>query len=330
MSAFKKYLGQIIALVFLAFLIIYFINNQESFKQLLEVPIWVLAIVAAGKLTNIVLNAIFTSETLKVFKKDISLKESFLVSFMSAIGNFFGPLLGGTSLRGYYLKNKLNFAYKNFISTLMGYYVILFFVGGIVGLASLIAIGRESGQESIALTVFFSAMTLSLLFAIIMTPKLNYRPKNKKIARPFRLVDEVLHGWKSIKNFKGMPTLLAELSITTYLTFFVATAAEFWAVGADPNIANIGLYAALFSLSMLVALTPGALGIREAVLFAFSAIIGLSGEQILQIAVIDRSMNYLVLASGYLATVIGANKKVPLLVEMRAVLSGQNKSKFDR
>jgi len=53
--------------------------------------------------------------------------------------------------------------------------------------------------------------------------------------------------------------------------------------------------------SLLISLTPGALGIREWIFFLTSDILGISGEGIMQLALLDRGATVLTLFFWFLA-----------------------------
>jgi uncharacterized membrane protein YbhN (UPF0104 family) len=55
------------------------------------------------------------------------------------------------------------------------------------------------------------------------------------------------------------------------------------------------LYSSLSGASLLISLTPGSLGIREGVFLITSQSIGLVEEQILQLAIVDRGIMFILL-----------------------------------
>jgi uncharacterized protein (TIRG00374 family) len=70
---------------------------------------------------------------------------------------------------------------------------------------------------------------------------------------------------------------------------------EFIALGITVKFLDLILYSTLSGVSLLISLTPGSLGIREAVFLISSQSIGLNQEQILQLAIVDRGILFILL-----------------------------------
>jgi uncharacterized membrane protein YbhN (UPF0104 family) len=79
---------------------------------------------------------------------------------------------------------------------------------------------------------------------------------------------------------------------------------EFISLDIFIDIENLFLYSALSGVSLLVSLTPGSLGIREAVFLISSQSIDLDQEQILQLAIVDRGILFILLFIMMIFTVV--------------------------
>ena len=103
-----------------------FIENPEILTSLRNInPIYIV-ITMVLFLIVFLLEGLFVKITLQAFDKGITVKESFYISTISRIGNYLLPMRAGAIFRATYLKNKYNFEYSKFLSTLYGYYIILF------------------------------------------------------------------------------------------------------------------------------------------------------------------------------------------------------------
>ena len=92
--------------------------------------------------------------------------------------------------------------------------------------------------------------------------------------------------------------LLLQLIFITFQYILLNTIiiyVEFLSLGIAINFLNLMLYSCLSGVSLLISLTPGSLGIREAVFLISSESIGLDQNQILQLAVIDRGILFILL-----------------------------------
>lgn len=293
----KKYASTIITAGFLALFVWYGLDNKDSIASLKAVAPAALLLIAAGKLLTFLSNGLFTKWTAEAFTRKFTLGEGAYISVLSAVGNFFGPLLGGTSIRAVYLKKNYDLSYSKFTSTLMGYYLILFTANSLLALVSLFLLPRT--DQTVALMLFFGVWLLVLAGFTV-----NKLPKREKLAflektKPGRFIVKVLYeiedGWQALVRDRklmlrlGLVTMLS-LSATLLIVFV-----EFSALSIAINLPAIGLYTSLVTLSLLLSLTPGAIGIREAILLIVASTIGITSHQIIQIAIIDRGVHFLLL-----------------------------------
>src|SRR5690606_5319970 len=98
--------------------------------------------------------------------------------------------------------------------------------------------------------------------------------------------------------------LLRRLNALTFYGFIISGAIvwlEFWAVGVHIGFIPLALYVTLSALSLLVSITPSAIGIREAIFIFSGSLLGLTNAQILQVAVIDRGVTFAVMFATYWA-----------------------------
>ncbi len=289
-----------LTVIFFAALIWYFLNNHEELKQLLSVPVSAIVTITLLKILGIFANGFFTKFILDAFNKKISVKETSYLAWLTSVGNFFGPILGGASIRAVYLKKKFDFEYSKFISTLYGIYIITFFVSSIVGIACVILLTYTTGMEVDryrALIVFVSIAFLNFCLMIIpskyvknIVSKISWIPK-----RIVNMLNLMIDGWETIRQNRS---LLIKLSILYLITFAIAVAQTYILYGLfvdSYSIINVLLYTVLGSLALLVSLTPGAIGIKEGILLFFTQAIALDSAQVLQIATIDRSISFLIL-----------------------------------
>jgi uncharacterized protein (TIRG00374 family) len=105
----------------------------------------------------------------------------------------------------------------------------------------------------------------------------------------------IFNGWNIIVRNKKLLTYLIFLSLGNFLSSVLLFGVEFLIVGLDINILNLLIYTCLSGVSLLISITPGSLGIREAVFLISSQSIGLDQDQILQLAVVDRGSLFVLL-----------------------------------
>lgn len=297
MKKLLKYLKIVITIAVLGFFVYYFINNKEDLLKVLSVPILPLVGIMISYSIVFYLNGVFIKVILKTFKKKISLIESFYVSVISSLGNYFLPMRGGAVIRSVYLKKNFEFPYEYFVSTLYGYYIIVFLVNAFVGLISLVVISIKYGVTSIPLYLFFGGLFVAMLvLSFVKFPVKKIKgSKNKVLDKVLSVIKNILEGWNMIVENKRLLISLIVITLVALVAGIALFYFEFRALSIDASIMNVILYNCLSGVSLLVSITPGSLGIREGIFSITSDILGISNEQIMQLALLDRGVSVIVL-----------------------------------
>lgn len=288
-----KYSKIFITILIIAFSIYYFFNNKEDLLKVLNIPTPYLLILAFLYSIIYFLNGLFLKVILKSFKKVIPTLESFYLSVISSLGNYFLPLRGGMVIRSVYLKKKFNFSYTHFISTLSGDYIIVFLVNAFLALLALLFIQIKQNVYSIPLYLFFGGLFVGML--ILMFVKFPIEKikgsKNKVVDKISNVIKSILEGWNIIINDRKLLFSLVFLTIASFITSALIFYFQFRALGIDIEFVNVILYNCLSGVSLLVSLTPGSLGIREGIFSITSGILGINNEEIMQLALLDRGVS---------------------------------------
>ncbi len=302
----KKYLGPILTYGVLALFAGYFYFNRSDFTPLLHVSFWALVTVGLLKILVSLTNGTFMKISVEAFTAKMSLLEGFYVAVLSAAGNYFGPILGGASIRAVYLKRHHKLAYSKFASTLAGYYLIVFIANSLFALSTLVFIAHNNPHLAGSMFALFGGWLVALIvLAVVRFPKkllTSGLAGRRIIGGLIRSLYDVESGWGIIKRQPKLLTKLTLLAIATLGITFLTAWVEFAAIHVHLPLAAMGFYAALSSVSLLISITPGAIGIRESILIVNASLLGITSTQILQVAVIDRGVNFLVLG-GLLFTV---------------------------
>ncbi|MBP8979238.1 flippase-like domain-containing protein [Candidatus Dojkabacteria bacterium] len=302
-----KYLKVIITLGVLGYFVYYFFNHKSDLQTVFQTPLKYLILIFLLASVSFFINGIFIKVTLKSFKKVISVLESFYVSVMSSLGNYFLPLHGGTVIRSVYLKKRFDFPYTHFVSTLYGYYIVLFLVNSFMGLISLLVITLKYGVSSLPLYLFFGLLFVGMLILTFLKipAKKNNKSKFKFLDKVLEIIRKVSEGWNMIVEDKGLLLSLIGISVVFFISTGFLYYFEFRGLGIDVSIMNVILYNCLSGVSLLVSITPGSLGIREGIFSITSDILGISNEQIMQLALLDRGVIVIVLVVLFVVLWVG-------------------------
>lgn len=282
--------------VLLAFAV-YFALNTNKFRPLLHIDWLFLIFIAVLDIAAIAVNGLFTKLILKPFHKEISILESFFVSLISSVGNFFAPAGAGLGFRAVYLKRRHGLSYKDYITILSGNYVIVFLTSSLIGIISLYLLrSRADHQWDVLLAVFAGIFVVSLIMSLVKVPLPNPRRfKSSALRSLLSNLSRVIHGWSYIVSHRRL--MLQLISLTFFnlglvmATTFIIIKSLHFSVG----FVALMLFSVLGTFSVFINITPANLGVKEAIYLFSSAILGFSLNQIVLIALVDRGILFLVL-----------------------------------
>lgn len=296
MKAPKK-LRLLITIAVLVLFLVYFSLNIEKFKPILKVNLALLLIIAAANIMVIMMNGLFTKFILEPFKKRIPVLESFYVSLISSVGNFFAPAGTGFGFRAVYLKKKFGLPYSEYLSTLAGNYVIVFLVNSFFGLLALYLLkDKQNAQYNILVLVFAAILLASIILSLIKIPGDWLRKaRSHHLSSLANIFNRITQGWNEISAnrklmFKLIVLTIFNFSLTVLMTWLIIKALHF-----HINFAPLLLFSVLGTLSLFINLTPANLGVKEAIYIFSSTVLGFTTAQILSIALIDRGVLFLIL-----------------------------------
>jgi uncharacterized protein (TIRG00374 family) len=181
--------------------------------------------------------------------------------------------------------------------------VILFAISSLLGIISLLFLEKSTFSTSL-LTFFIAWFLVMVAMMFVRLPRhgvfasLETRKFLKFI---IDVVYDIEKGWRQITRRKGLLAKLSLLGIGGFVLTFITTYIEFQAIGVYISPAALGLYTAISSATILISLTPGAIGIKEGLLILTSPVMGITNVQVLQVAVIDRGITFLLLVLLYAA-----------------------------
>lgn len=298
----KKRISLIITVLVLLAFAVYIVQNFDSLKELANISILVLVFIGFTKLLKFFFNGLFIQWTAEVFTNKFKLRESVYVAILSAVGNFFGPLMGGATVRAVYLKKVHKLPYSSFASTLTGYYVILFGIYSFLGAISVMFL-PSSSQATTLLTFFvvwFIFMVALMFLRLPSKEKLKFLDKHKYTKYFSDIIFDIEKGWRQIVKSKKLMLRLIFIGLAGLAVTALSSYVEFRAVGVHISPAALGLHTALSATAILVSLTPGAIGIKEGILVLNSSVMNVTNEQIIAVSVIDRGMMFVVITLLYI------------------------------
>jgi uncharacterized protein (TIRG00374 family) len=293
----KKYIYPFLTLFVLSLFAIYLYRNPFILTDLISVSPFLIILIMLTYIAVFFIEGLFILVVLKVFNRGILKGESFYIATLSRVGNFLLPMRAGAIFRATYLKKRFNFQYTNFLSTLYGYYIIFFLSSSLLAVLVLVLKWLLFSEIFISLTLFFIFVILAMTVLIfIRIPSLKILKQSKGVFKKVGIfLDNFLQGWSLIVKNR---ILFIELMIIAFANTILNTVIvyiEFISIGKVGHILDIILYTCLSGLSLLLSFTPGSLGIREGVFFLTSNSLGLTEQEIMKIAFLDRGIMFVLL-----------------------------------
>lgn len=286
MNIIRKYQKVALGILVIGLFVGYFLLNRSDFTALSNVNPWYLFLVGLGYVAIVITNGIMMRLLAAPFNVRLGVYESTRVSLLGSLGNFFASSGAGVGVRALYLKKNHNLAYKDYLATLYGNYLLIFIVNAVAGLLSLLLTGDKGGMLYWLATAFFCALLATASVLCFVPLKLKVGPS--LAGKVSKMLNSMTQGWQLVARnkqvFKGlMAVAVGQLVITIGIIYL-----QVQALGLSVSFAGLIFLAVLTALSVFVSLTPANVGIKEAVYLLSASIVGLSSGDILSIAIVDR------------------------------------------
>jgi uncharacterized membrane protein YbhN (UPF0104 family) len=301
---YKPLLSVLLVLIAISVAAYYLTEHHSLVVQLVHTPPLVVAAVLALYAIMFGVLVLILKATVNICNKQITQAENSQLNANSLFINFFVPGQGGPIYRGVYLYKKHRLKVKNYIIATLIYYVIY----AVISIFML----------SVAVRPWWQTTSFSLIVAgggIVAVKTYSQRVKLKKHSLNL--------GVKAISYL-----LLATLAQA--LIQAIIYAVELHSVNNHISPMQIVTYTGAANLALFVALTPGAIGIRESFLIFTRNLHHISSANIVIANVIDRSV-YLVFLLILIALSVAIQmrgkfqfKKVPVL--LKQILATKNTS----
>lgn len=269
----QRILGPVIVILTILAFIWYVRANHGVIEQLRQTS--GLAVVAILCLYGVILVTLLgiLHASLLFFKRHLGLQENFLLNSYSSLVNFFGPGQSGPAMRTAYLKLKHGILIKQYVFATLVYYGIYALLSGIIitGFAfpwwvTLVGAVGVAGVSYVIIT-WFVRKYKAVLGLTGSSPR--------TLAKPFIIM--------------GVTTLV-QVSIMV-LVYFI----ELRAVDSTISFIQAMIYSGAANFALFVAITPGAIGFREAFLVFSQDLHGISSDTIIAANILDRAVYILFL-----------------------------------
>jgi uncharacterized protein (TIRG00374 family) len=287
---FKKIIKLIFSLLILVFIIIYLINQQDKLILISKTNHNILfKIIVCGLLSSLAI-AIGFRNSMILFNVPLKIKEWIGLSLTNTMYSYIIPFQGSMLLRAKYLKSKYKFEYSKYAALSGGSLIIGFWVAGISALILLLTSYIKTGLYNKPLILMVGSL---LVLTLIMSLILWYIPENR-LKTGWKELDNIIAQIISgVKVFKTNTKQLIVISITYLFSFLLLGLRlyfSFQSVDISVGLTDILIIQMLAVFSMVLAITPGNLVVREGIIGLLSNTIGIPIEISFLAATIDRAI----------------------------------------
>lgn len=275
----KRYVRTLAAIGILGLTVVAFMyyigRNPRVIDQLMQLPLWLIVVLLMLYGGMVLALALLTFASLRVYGKRMGRQESLLFNAYSLLINFFGPGQSGPAFRGVYLKKKHDLSYKKYLFVTLIYYAFYAVLS-----AMMMFVGTRPWWQTLLL---MGGAGLASWFVIRL-----YKRRNK--------------GDGGVLTLQNLGLILAAtvLQLVVLTTIYFV---ELRSIGANVSLGQVLAYTGVANFALFVALTPGAIGIREAFLVFSQNLHGIDSDTIVAASIVDRAVYLLFLGLLFVAVI---------------------------
>jgi uncharacterized membrane protein YbhN (UPF0104 family) len=288
----KKYFGIIVTTVFL-FLFVYYLIEEPKFLEILSTtkPSIIFAILSLSFI-RICLISVQNIFLFRILNINLTFKEAFKIVYINRAGNQLLPLKLGSGYKAHYFIKKLNVPTIQYLYLNAGQFAVSLIVTFIIFFISVNLSSNFYSENFLNLInillsflVFLGIFTYVLIFYLNTKNKLDEKSIYYKIYSGLKILITA-----NRNQFLFLITTISIILLNIYMLFYIS----------DMYVLNSSIYEAskLYSagvLSTLVQITPGNIGVSEAVLIYLQDLYIFKTSEILAISLVGRTTELLLL-----------------------------------
>lgn len=314
----KRVLGILIIAVFIALTVWYVTSNWNEFASLSITDPLLLLPAALLLLINIYGSGILIDLTIEPHGVKLTKNEAFGLANVTRFINQIAPTYVAATVRAAYMKRVHRVSYTSFSSSFVISNLLQFFISGLLTVITFFLLVPGAGDTQplvvvgIGSLVFLVTLLIPSSFFLRINRALLGGAKSNKIKKLFKRIEALLEAYEVVRKYpKLLPKTIAWMLITT-----LAVGAVYYllylTLGFQVSPIEALFIAALSGWSILFAITPGSLGVREGLMVAGAQIAGVSIPTTLLVAVLLRLLMLVVpgiFSAFYMPRFVKSSKK---------------------
>jgi uncharacterized membrane protein YbhN (UPF0104 family) len=252
----------------------YIYKNRDILNLLRTIHVGDILLIAVLQPINIIIGGVINKLIIDSIDQKIKLSDSLMLQFANNFVNRF-IAQGGAVYRSAYLKTKFDFPISKFLASIGGVYIINLMANATIGIFLVVFFFLTANLFNIYMLGLFLALLLGMITLLLI------KPKFQSERWFFKKLTQVVNGWYQIKGNRALIIKMFGLSAISLINASLIVFIAYRALDVDIQFMNSFFYSTISSLSNIINLTPGGLGINEAILMFASDVIGVSSEVIL-------------------------------------------------
>ncbi|MDD5011514.1 MAG: lysylphosphatidylglycerol synthase transmembrane domain-containing protein [Phycisphaerae bacterium] len=279
-----KWLKYILGLAILAFLIWYLVGHWQDVKELLRLNFTELAIIYLASFIGTLNNAVVVTTILKPMGTKTLFGDMIILQNAGVLLNYL-PMKFGTLFMANYLKRHYGLKYAHFGTFSIFLTLLINFAACFSGAIIMTFVyGLDNIQKQILAAVFLASSIASVFVIFVPLPVPAGSSRASAVMRDFILSRSAVR--KDMKSLSKAAIFL----FFNFVMMSVRLAVIYYSMDIKIHPAGFLVLGALGYIVLFINFTPGALGIREAVLGAGAVILGIPLEVGIAAALIDRAI----------------------------------------
>lgn len=286
-----------LALALLVALALYARDRPEILRSLLEVSALDLALLAAAWLLLSLPRSLIRKLMARRLGAELRFVDWYGLGMVSNLIALVVPARGDYLLSAAYLKRRYGLAISHFASMVYGNAVVMAGILGVEGCLVLLAMGVVHGRWSGPVLAFMGALVLAAAAAAMLSTRLV--PGRGWLGRRLRTA---IAGWQWIRDDRPLLLSVTALMAASTVIFAAWMYLGYRALGFEVRLLPVVFAGLVSQASFFVNLTPGNLGVREALVAFASEVMGLGFAEGAAVTLLQRALSsliFLLLGGGF-------------------------------
>lgn len=279
----------LVTLLLIAWLIYFAVDYQDVFAVLLSISPHQVAVLFITGLGSSLIGGLTRKIMAQKLGITLAVKDWYGLTMVGNLLSMILPGRGELIVSAYYLRSKCGLPLTSFASITYGNSLLAFGISSFQGLIGLIHFWYFHGywiSEALQLVTVVGIITLSIFF---IPPE--WFSGESWISSKLRMF---IGGWQLIRCDTYILSKLLLLTIAGSFVFTLNTYFAYSFIGYTVGIGGIMFASAIIQLSFFAAITPGNLGIKEAVTGLASYAIGVGFAEGIVVSVLQRAVAMIV------------------------------------